>query len=168
MYMLFKNSIIIGSLHITLDKRNCFSICFQLQRHREHNMCHIQTVVKCFHSNNRSSWAVCVPHLQKQHDFWTYNPWHKTSHIVQVNCESSLLRPIMPFLVGWRPLVAIVIIMAVKEAIQWSSIKRETDGTGRRSGMHGRINKHRLCDRSLCPDGGNRGNFCITRTVILQ
>lgn len=49
--------------------------------------------------------------------------------------QSSLLWPM--FLICWRPLVAVVIIMAAKEGVRWSRTKSDKAHKGRRSGMGG-------------------------------
>lgn len=44
----------------------------------------------------------------------------------EVDCESSVLRPIFNFFVLQRPLLAIVIITAAEEDFTWSSVKSDT------------------------------------------
>ena len=42
---------------------------------------------------------------------------------IEVELISRLMEPIFLFLIGWRPLVAVVIITAAKEEVRQSSMK---------------------------------------------
>lgn len=69
---------------------------------------------------------------------------------MQVDCQSSLLRPTFTFVVRWWPLVAIVTIIAVKEGVRLSSLQSEKVHIGRRLDMGGWVKQARLLTRKLC------------------
>lgn len=56
--------------------------------------------------------------------------------------KSSLLWPISTFLVGWLPLVAVVIIQPITEEVR-QSVRRDNIRRGRRGRFRFRWNKHR-------------------------
>lgn len=94
-------------------------------------------------------------HIQQSLLFWNLWHWsagpHQKKKTVCVNFESSLMWPLLTFLVSWQPLVASV-SMAEKEAVRWGGTQSKNICAGGRSSREVEAQDFHLCNGCLCQE----------------